>query len=227
MAAFVSFAIFSLAAASTDICLFYDGFSVDYQGNIYIGKKGSIDVYSQNSHKIKEIDTYTNRGYQFTIVDGEKVFLNETGHLFVLDLEGNVLQGPQDISEIKYGERPEFSYKRFVAADGNTYVLKSPLWRPTVFCLQDDGKVPVYQMPLLDYFIRLLISAIWLSGWIAIIFILRKQHRNHSALANSHTKGSLYTNDGRLFHRKKSVVQKPKAMTVHLTKCVFCKAQII
>ncbi len=53
----------------------YNGFAVDKEENVYIGfPEGKIKVYKDNEY-VKTIFSGTNRGFDFTIVDGDKIYV--------------------------------------------------------------------------------------------------------------------------------------------------------
>ncbi len=160
------------------LCLLYNGFAVDGEQNIYIGKSKRIEVFDLAGNSLRSIDAHTDRGYDFCIQDGDTIYLNATGRLFVLDTEGNVLQEPVEYESLEYSERPRFTPRKCTTPDGKTYLLRNHFLRPTVYLKTPDGRVPLYQMPLTDYILRLGLIFIWCGTWIVVLLCLWLDRRS-------------------------------------------------
>ncbi len=172
---------FFVFASQGDICINYKGFSVDADGNIYIGKLGRIDVISPGGDLIRTIDTQTNRGYEFMISDCNTIYLNATGSFMILDLEGNLLQEPVAYSELHYKQKPAFHRTKYIAPDGTIYLLRKPFGRPTILRVEKESMTPVYKMPLSDYAVRILLQLVWYSSWIMIPTIIWQFNKHNAA----------------------------------------------
>lgn len=61
----VVFSVFSVITGKA--CAFYQGFAVDGDGNLYIGKTQVIEVLKPNGDVLRRIDPCTSRGYRFTM----------------------------------------------------------------------------------------------------------------------------------------------------------------
>lgn len=120
------------------------GFAVDDEDRLYIGKNSRIEVYDSGTIE-KTISSVTNRGYSFTIKDGEILILTGSA-LYHLDLEGNVKS-----SELFSGIGRKDLGKFFEDSNGNCYELKKTLGR-TLIMKNENEKI--FQEPLNDYILK-------------------------------------------------------------------------
>lgn len=155
-----------LVCTNRNLTTSYEGFAVDREENIYIGRYTHIYVISPEGEVLRMIDARTNRGYKFTIKKNT-IFILASTSLYKLDLFGEELEEPVDYYSLETGQKPSFSYRRFISDDGTKYIMRSPLFRTTIYRLSDSGAEPVFQMPPVEYAARLILiisSTCWVIG---------------------------------------------------------------
>lgn len=152
---------------SGQVCTDYNGFSVDREENLYVGKPSQIEVYSSDGSFLRSFSSQTSRGYHFTIKDGETVLVDTGAQLHILDLQGNVLSVIDgDYSGVNFS-------KKFISQNGNQYQVNRIL-RTSVVLIDGDQKKTVFEMPLLDYMIKLLESFSDIAGVvIAVVAVVK------------------------------------------------------
>ena len=67
-----------------------------------------------------------------------------------------------------YKENPltNISKSEYVDSNGTKYVMKNELFRTHIYRIESNEKIDVYQMPILDYVIKLIFYAVLLSVFI-------------------------------------------------------------
>ena len=142
------------------IAFAYNGFAVDENERVYVGKSASFISVFENGEKIGQF-RITNRGYSFTIVDGNTMMCLESATMLYLDL--NILLenlpkystgylSEQDICVIKtenMNEQPQkivnyfwakYTHNRtFTSSTGINYQLKRHFGKTSIE--REDGKV--------------------------------------------------------------------------------------
>ena len=157
-----------IAQITGTVCLSYQGFAIDKSGNIYLGKSGNIEVLDDKGKLIKNISPMTSRGYRFTITENDEIVISTGNYWYRKDLSNNLL----DKGEITtYEDDPLTRVKRYkyISADGSQYVMKMCFFRTNVYKITEENRVSVYQMPLFDYFIRLLSFVVYPSFVIVVL----------------------------------------------------------
>lgn len=160
------------------ICTNYQGFAVDENQNLYLGKKGYIQVFDASGNPQHTINAHTTRGYSFTIINNE-LYLH-TGDLFyIMDLNGNTTEHGELSDEMRVFISDHTKRNKFTASDGTEYVLNNPLNRPTIYRMDNEQKTMIYQMPGLDYTIDSLSSISYVLLIIpALIILFRSKNSN-------------------------------------------------
>ena len=133
----------------------YNGFAVDNQGNVYLGcQDGKIKVYKDNKY-LKTIFSGTNRGYDFTIVDGDKIYVYIAPKGYFIDLNGKRIENQGDIFDSIY----KYRYKKneFVLSADLIYKREFNMGRTRIVKISDDITETVYEMPLKDYIVKIII----------------------------------------------------------------------
>lgn len=136
---------------SEKINLFYNGFAVDADSNIYIGTGSDIKVFDTNESLSGSITPYTSRGYKFTIVDNS-IIMSVGEYLYETDLSGNLISQKEN----NHDGSVIFNSRRYTASDGTKYVMRNHLFRTYIYRLDGPEITVVYKMPLFDYVIKLL-----------------------------------------------------------------------
>ena len=155
-----------LQSSDSRICTSYQGFAVDEDRNLYIGMDHAIAVYDSHGKEFREVELPTSRGYKFTISDNNEIIIYTGENFYIADLCGEVRQ-VLPVTDENRRNAPEMSYRSFTAADGTKYVMKSWLFRPAVYRLDDEQKVMIYEMPDVDYCAKLIDMAV-LIGLFAV-----------------------------------------------------------
>lgn len=142
------------------IAFAYNGFAVDENERVYVGKTASFISVFENGEKIGQF-RMTNRGYSFTVVDGDTLMCMKSGNMYYIDL-GILLQNlseystgylsEQDICVIKtenMREQPQiipntfrakYTHNRtFTSSTGINYQLKRHFGKTSIE--REDGKV--------------------------------------------------------------------------------------
>ena len=132
----------------------YNGFAVDKNENIYVGfTEGKIKVFKDNKY-VKTVFSGTNRGYDFTIVDGDKIYVYIAPKGYFLDLDGKRIECQEEFDSI-YIYRPKKS--EFVFDDNIIYKQKFNMGRTKIIKISDDITETVYEMPLNDYIVKIIV----------------------------------------------------------------------
>ena len=133
------------------VSLVMNGFAVDEDGLLYIGREREIVVLNDGEHT-RTIDVPTSRTYKFTIVDGQTILLSTSTKLYTMDLFGNVLSENTDEGTKVYNQ---LQWKKtYIAQNGQKYTLDSHWGRMCIY--KDD--TAIYTMPLFDYIVRILLG---------------------------------------------------------------------
>ena len=148
-----SIIIFSFLSVITGkVCIFYKGFAIDGNGNLYIGKNYAIEVLGQDGSVLRQISPYTSRGYRFTIEENNTILIDTGDFLYRTDLSGNL----KESKEI-HGDGLSVSVlHKYVSANGTVYRMKSRLLRPYIVRMDGAERVQIYKMPAFDYTVKLL-----------------------------------------------------------------------
>ena len=130
----------------------FDGFAVDSNNLLYVGRVSGIDVF-ENGIMIKTIKPPPNKTYRFTIED-ENIKLSNSQEVYLLDLDGNIISEAEDTYTHTYNELNK-NKKEFIAKDGTKYNTHYKLGRLEIL---KNGEECVYTMPLSDYIVRILFT---------------------------------------------------------------------
>lgn len=154
--------------ASGTVSPFYHGFAVDSSGILYIGKDAKIEKYLDGK-MIGSISPQTSRGYAFTIKDDDTILLSTASNVYTLDLLGNVVDEKEDMGTSAYNELQN-KKRTFITRYNKKYFMRSQLGRTMIISDQDI----IYQMPVLDYIVKIAIFALALTQLVVVPIIIRK-----------------------------------------------------
>lgn len=156
---------------SGKVSLSMNGFAVDKDDCLYIGKEYTIEVY-KNDELLRTINPQTSRSYVFTILNGDTILLSTSSKVYTMDLYGNVLsEEPDDMTKVY--NRLQREKKEFFSVNKETYCLKNKWGRTYIV----NNENVIYKMPLVDYVVRLLLCIAFISIWIFVpITVLSKIH---------------------------------------------------
>ena len=96
-----------------------------------------------------EYGKITSRAYAFTIQNDE-ILISTAETVYITDLSGNVINSYKDTDTSLFNELK--SNKDSFSLNGSTYKMQKNFGRSRI--VKDDGKV-IYQMPLLDYIVKI------------------------------------------------------------------------
>ena len=150
----------------------YKGFAVDSTGNIYIGfREGEIKKF-KDGKQVSTLFAPTSRGYDFTITENDTLYIDCGDRAYYIDFEGNI------IDEIE-GVIPSFSQIRpdrsiFVTNEGVIYEKQFNFGRTKIVKYEEE-KETVYEMPLSNYCIKLIVVIGSLVFLISILSVIIKQ----------------------------------------------------
>lgn len=164
---------------SGNVTMFYNGFGIDSSGVLYVGKNLKIEKYLDGK-VFATINPKTSRGYVFTIQKDDTILLSNGSTAYTLDLSGNVINKQEDTGTKIYNELRK-GKNAFTTSEGKTYVINSRIGRTIV--TSEEGIV-VYEMPLLDYIVKLTFFFMMLSIFIFVPIIVYKwkKYKNTGSL---------------------------------------------
>lgn len=173
---FVMLISISLIGSGTAVTS-YEGFALDSNENLYLGEYGKINVYKE-SYLLYSVDAHTSRAYAFTIQNDE-ILISTAETVYITDLSGNVINSYKDTDTSLFNELKR--NKDSFSLNGSTYKMQKNFGISRI--VKDDGKV-IYQMPLLDYIVKIgiLISMLWLAVlaiYLVISFRKKPNITNH------------------------------------------------
>lgn len=171
---FCSVFCFSMLCYLTGICtISYNGFAVDYKGSLYIGfPEGKIKVFEDKQY-VKTIFSGTNKGYDFTIVDGDKIYVYIAPQGYFLDLNGKRIDSPYD----EYTNLREFrpDKKEFVFDDNVIYKQQFNMGRTKFIKISDGDVETIYEMPMVDYIVKVVLIMGYILAFIAGLYLFYKK----------------------------------------------------
>lgn len=147
----VVFSAFSVITGKA--CAFYQGFAVDGDGNLYIGKTQVIEVLKPNGDVLRRIDPCTSRGYRFTMDADQTLWIDTGGYLYRTDRFGARIESREIHGD---GLSVSVLYE-YVSADGTAYRMKNRFLRPCIVRMGEPEDVVIYKMPVFDSTVRLLL----------------------------------------------------------------------
>lgn len=157
---------------SGKVSLSMNGFAVDKNEYLYIGKEYTIEVY-KNEKLLRTINPQTSSAYIFTILNGDTILLSTSTKVYTMDLYGNVLSEKEDDMTKVYNDLQK-AKKEFVAVNGEKYHLQNTFGRTYI---SNDTDV-VYEMPILDYIVLIMLILTFISLW-SFVFIMVLSKNNH------------------------------------------------
>gem|GEM_PF-418603 len=147
---------------------YFNGFAVDSNNRLYIGRN-EIEVY-ENGELLKTINPKTNRAYVFTIQDDDTILLSTSSKVFIMDLDGNVINQYEDTYTKTYNALTR-KMNSFTAKDSTQYNVKHKFtWLEIV----KDNSVRVYRLPVLDFATRVTTAVACISLWILVPTLICK-----------------------------------------------------
>lgn len=145
----------------------------------YIGNGSVIQVLSPDGKEIRSLNPITSKGYEFTIIDGDLIFVDTGSTVYTMDLYGDIIQksGSAGKSGTIFSNYNKFGC---TASDGTKYIMKNIFFR-TKICEVSNGKYKqVYIMPIYDFIAKLSFLLCILSVIILLPFIIIKCRKIYS-----------------------------------------------
>lgn len=138
------------------VTISYNGFAVDQDGCLYLGKRNRIEVMDSKGALLRTIPAKPTLNYDFTILNNE-IVLRVGSTLYWMDLSGNVLK--EELKSERWKEIiPPNNDGIFVDANGTKYTMEySGFLRTSIFKWNGDEKIEIFKMPLFDYSMRLVL----------------------------------------------------------------------
>ena len=160
--------LFLLAKITGKINISYEGFAIDHNNDIYLGKDSTIEVLDYDGKVLRSISPYTSRGYKFTITPDNQIKISTGDYLYLTDLSGNLIS-KKDISSYTDDDLLRENRYEFIASDGVHYIMKNHFLRPCIYRIDE--------MPIFDYIVKLIMIACFLSFIIIIPIVILKSRR--------------------------------------------------
>lgn len=155
--------IFLLSTGHTFLSV--NGFALDSSGQVYVGGESKILVF-KGADLVRTINPHTTRTYAFTIKD-DKIVLSTSLVTYIMDLQGNTIIQEEDINNKTFNHLQR-NRKVFVDNEGKKYVYKTGIFvRDHIVCT--DNNIKIYEMPIKDYWIKILIV---ISAFNIVILVL-------------------------------------------------------
>ena len=148
------------------------GFAVDNSDYLYVGTAKQICVY-EDRNVINTISPHTSRSYVFTINEEGNILLSTSTKIYTMELNGNILSTEDDHGADVYNQI-SYHKRMFISANGDTYRLTNILGRTQI--LKNDSEV-VFQMDVLSYIVKLLLSCSFISVFVFGIWMLQGKNR--------------------------------------------------
>ena len=154
------------------VCTSYQGFAVDNNHNIYLGKNRDIEVLNDQGIYINKIHPMTSRGYRFTLVDDSEIWISTGDHFYKKDLSDHMIE-EKPIS--LHTDDPLiginfFTSRKFTASNGTEYRMKLHFLRTHIYRYDGEKQISVYTMPVLDFIVRMI--KIWIFLTFPVVFLI-------------------------------------------------------
>ena len=163
--------LFLLAKITGKINISYEGFAIDHNNDIYLGKDSTIEVLDYDGKVLRSISPYT-----FTITPDNQIKISTGDYLYLTDLSGNLIS-KKDISSYTDDDLLRENRYEFIASDGVHYIMKNHFLRPCIYRIDETQKTIIYKMPIFDYIVKLIMIACFLSFIIIIPIVILKSRR--------------------------------------------------
>ena len=152
--------------------VFFCGFGVDSEGNLYIGRKHQIEVH-RNNIAIEHLPIPVQKGWCMGLTADDHIQITTGSRVYTLQLDGTVLGNESD-----YNSQVDNRYhnQRIITGnDGKQYRLRYKWIWPTI---EREGVV-IYRTPLVDPLLKVLLilcATVVLPGlWYEILNDVKKR----------------------------------------------------
>ena len=154
-------------------------FAVDGTDQLYIGTQNEIRVYADGT-LVNTINPQTSRAYMFTI-DNEKIVLSTSSKLYLMDLDGTVLEVQDDAGADMYN-KIQYKKRKFISSNGDKYQLIGTLGRTRII---KNNSETVYQISLFSLIVKIAIIVCVIMLFTVPVYILKlyKSRNTDSSLS--------------------------------------------
>lgn len=127
----------------------FNGFGIDSNGLLYIGRLHQIEIYNEGK-QIQKLTTPADRGWVMAVDDKDNILVSNMSTIIILDTDGSVITTHKDIHSERYYKIR--SIRQVKMLDGSIYELKHKWIWPTI---QRNGTT-IYRVPFADFVTRVL-----------------------------------------------------------------------
>lgn len=165
---FIAKTISFFAIVAGDITTSLRAFSVDSDGNLYLGKNSSIEVICEN-RMVHRINPQSSKAYIFKINEDNHILLSTSMYIYEMELDGTILSVNEDSGCSVYNNLQKDKYY-FCSRGGDEYRLINCLGR---YMIEKNNEKIIYEMPFSDYLCSMinLISGVLLLTCLGILVI--------------------------------------------------------
>ena len=157
---------------SGDAHIDYSGIAVHKDGNLYIGSEGNrtegkMYVIDPSGNLVETFKVPAYSPYEFTVTE-TGVLVNTNSYIYTLDLHGRVIKREEFSGPMRNLTSP----KEVVTEDGKVYTMKTHFLRTIVQVQEGETVSTIFEMPMLDYVVRIMTRAVLLAIFIYVPFAL-------------------------------------------------------
>ena len=164
-----------ILAVTGTITTSISGFGVDNCNRLYIGTQTEIQVF-EDGEIINRIPTPTSRAYVFTIQGGNSIVLSTSTNIYVMDLNGEILETEEDPGADMYNQI-SYRKRKFVSTNGDVYRLSQMLGRTKI--IKNNSDV-VYQIDGASLVAKIVLAMCFIVMFVYLFRMLSAQSRNRS-----------------------------------------------
>ena len=146
-------------------------FAVDSKDRLYVGTTKEISIY-EHGEMVGSINPKTSRTYRFTITEEDTILLSTSDKIYIMDLEGNVLETKEDLGADVYNQL-SYKKKKFTSPNGDVYKLHN-LGRSKI--TKNDTEV-VFQMSGLSATIKYILFAAFIMLFLYLVAMLTRRSK--------------------------------------------------
>lgn len=158
--------------ATGTVTLSISNFAVDSNDRVYIGKEREILIY-QNNRIVGSIEPPTSRSYAFTVTEDDTILLSTASNVYLLDLNGSVLNKEPEIGTTTFNELQR-NRKEFLSVKGDFYQMRGNLLRTRIV---KNGSEVVFQISVLSVIVKYLLVLSVIGMYIFIVLWLIKGNK--------------------------------------------------
>ncbi len=140
-------------------------FAVDSFGNLYVGTRKGVEVYSEGTFEYS-FSFNAHETYLFSILENDTLVFCTPTDKYYCDLLGNPIDSPESNDSLTYTQL-QFQKNHFKSLNGDHYALKSSFgWTRII----KNGSTTVYSISVISFIVKIFFFASIAA--ILLIFIL-------------------------------------------------------